>query len=193
MDSVGYRLVRLWVFIRLSVMNQQNIKKKFIELHTTESDKLFRYCFLRVSDRQTSLDMVQDSFVRLWNVIVQEKEIVNMRSFLFRIAHNLVVDWYRKKKAISLDSMTDREDGELGFQIVDESQVTLDIGAEGRMFLKKIKDLNETYRHVVYLRFVEDLSPKEISLIVDLDVNTVSVRINRGIKELRSMLHINII
>lgn len=174
-------------------MNQQNIKKKFIELHTTESDKLFRYCFLRVSDRQTSLDMVQDSFVRLWNVIVQEKEIVNMRSFLFRIAHNLVVDWYRKKKAISLDSMTDREDGELGFQIVDESQVTLDIGAEGRMFLKKIKDLNETYRHVVYLRFVEDLSPKEIALIVDLDVNTVSVRINRGIKELRSMLHINII
>ena len=56
--------------------------------------------------------------------------------------------------------------------------------------LERIKELDTTYQQVVYLRFVEDLSPKEIAAIVNRPVNVVSVRINRGIQELRKLLNV---
>jgi RNA polymerase sigma-70 factor, ECF subfamily len=173
-------------------MKQQVVKQQFTELYTAEADKLFRYCVLRVSDRDQAVDIAQDAFTRLWDSVAAGEDIHNLRSFLFKIAHNLIIDWYRKKKAISLDALLEPEDEALRFQLVDEHQQKPEIGADGRMMLEKIQFLDATYQHVVYLRFVEDLSPKEIAEIVKLDVNVVSVRINRGLNELRKMLNINI-
>jgi RNA polymerase sigma-70 factor (ECF subfamily) len=172
-------------------MKQQNPRQSFIDLYTSESDKVFRYCFLRVSNRDQAVDITQDAFTKLWDQIARGVEINNLRSFLFKIAHNLIIDWYRKKKATSLDVMLEPEDDMVRLQVVDDTQIDLDVGTEGRMLIEKIGLLDNTYQHVVYLRFVEDLSPKEIAEIVKLDVNVVSVRINRGVNELRKMLHIN--
>lgn len=177
--------------VRLSPMKQYVAKQQFVDLYTAESDKLFRYCFLRVSNRDQAMDITQDAFMRLWDSLVQGKEIDNLRSFLFKIAHNLIIDWYRKKKAISLDSLLDSEEEGSKLQVADENHVHFELQSEGKRLIEKIQVLDPTYQHVVYLRFVEDLSPKEISQIVNLDVNVVSVRINRGINALRALLDIH--
>lgn len=171
-------------------MKQPYMQQKYIDLYTSEADALFRYCFLRVSDREQAMDIVQESFTKLWDNIVAGKEISNLKAFLFKIASNAIIDWYRKKKAVSLDGMTDADEDGVGFQVQDDSQSALEIGTEGRMMLDKIKELDPTYQQVVYLRFVEDLSPKEIAVIVNKPVNVVSVRINRGIQELRKLLNV---
>ncbi len=168
-------------------MKQAMTTKEFNDLYASESDALFRYCFFRVSDREQAKDIVQEAFMKLWDTMRKDEkvDIKNPRALLFKITSNLVIDWYRKKKAVSLDNMLDNDSGEGGLQVADESFEQIEIQSEGKRLIKHIKELDPTYQQAVYLRFVEDLQPKEIAAIMDLTVNVVSVRINRGIEILR--------
>ncbi len=167
---------------------QEKVTKKFNEMYATEADAVFRYCFFRVSDREQAKDIVQESFMKLWNSFVKEPEnitIKNPRALLFKITSNLIIDWYRKKKAVSLDSILDSGALEQSLNLTDESNENIELQAEGKILLKYISDLDPTYQQVVYLRYVEDLQPKEIAEIMGLSVNVVSVRINRGVEILK--------
>jgi RNA polymerase sigma-70 factor (ECF subfamily) len=163
---------------------------KFKEIYDTESDAIFRFCLVRVSNRDQALDIMQETFLRLWQNMLADKEILNHRAFLFTVAHHLIIDWYRKKKSISLDSMTNKEDG---FDPEDEMTTVgnLQLKAEGRYLLEMIQKLSPTYKQAVYLRFVEDLSPPQIAEILSVSENAASVRINRGLEELRKIAGYN--
>lgn len=167
-------------------MNPENTNT-FQKIYDEESDAIFRFCLTRVSNREQSLDITQDTFMRLWESIVQKKDITNYRAFLFTIARNLIIDWYRKKKNISLDQMIDDSDGK--FDLIDDSLIhNLEIKSEGKYILDKISELGETYQTPLYLRFVEDLSIKEIADVLNISENATSVRINRGLEELRNKI-----
>ena len=85
-------------------MNIQSIRKQFINIYNAESDAVFRYCLLRTSSRELSLDISQESFTRLWDSMFKNKKILNHRAFLFTITRNLIIDWYRKKRSVSIET-----------------------------------------------------------------------------------------
>jgi len=156
----------------------------FKKVYEEESDTIFRFCLTRVSDREQALDITQETFLRLWKSLLEEKKILNPRAFLFTITRNLIIDWYRKKKSISLDKMLDNKDEP--YDVVDEKATNnIDLRAEGRYLLGKISELSEIYQDSIYLRFVEDMSPEEIGKVLNISTNTASVRISRGLEELR--------
>lgn len=168
-----------------------NIEDTFKKIYEEQSDAIFRFCLTRVSDRDQSLDITQETFMRLWNSLLEQKEVSNHKAFIFTIARNLIIDWYRKKKSLSIEGMIDMN-GEV-FDIIDNSKENnLELQSEGKYVLDKISELNETYQTPIYLRFVEDLSPQEIGKILNISANAVSVRINRGIEELRKITGYNI-
>lgn len=164
---------------------ETNITEIFKKIYEKESDTIFRFCLTRVSNREQALDITQETFLRLWKSMQEGKTVLNNKAFLFTIAHRLVIDWYRKKKSISLDRMMDGDDD--SYDIPDEKNMDIEIGAEGRYLLEKINELDLVYRDPIYLRFVEDLSPQEIGNILSISGNAVSVRINRGIGQLRKI------
>lgn len=178
---------------KLSIHTSYNMEtdntSKFEKIYSSESDTIFRFCLVRVSNREQAQDITEETFLRLWQSLSLGKDILNERAFLFTVCHRLIIDWYRKKKSISLDGIMHKDGGEgdePGYDIVDEkTRGNLELGAEGRYLLTKINELTETYRHPVYLHFVEGLSPKEIGDILEISANAVSVRVNRGIVELR--------
>ncbi len=159
---------------------------KFENIYKEESDAIFRFCLLRVSDREKALDLTQETFLRLWKSMLKGEEILNNKAFLFKIAHRLIIDWYRKKKSFSLESILERREDE-EYDILDENTDTesLSTQAEARHLIEKINDLPSYHRTPVYLRYVEDLSPVEIGKILGISANAASVRINRGLKELK--------
>jgi RNA polymerase sigma-70 factor (ECF subfamily) len=160
--------------------------KIFQEVYDHESDAIFRFALIKVSSRDQALDITQDTFMRLWKCMTEKKNISNYKSFLFTICRNLIIDWYRKKKSISLNAMSENYDN---FDVIDNSSINnLEINFEAKNILEKIGELNETYQTPLYLKFVEGLSPKEISEIIDISENAVSVRINRGIEVLRDKM-----
>jgi RNA polymerase sigma-70 factor, ECF subfamily len=168
---------------------ETNNTETFKKIYESKSDAIFRFCLVKVSDRQQALDLTQETFLRLWQTIIEGKKLQNEKAFLFTVAYRLIVDWYRKKKSFSLDKMMENEN--TFFEVSDEKTNNSTIGAEGRYLFSKINELSPTNRESVYLRFVENLSPQEIGSVLNVSANIASVRINRGLDELRKITGYN--
>lgn len=170
-------------------MDQDIPKKQITTLYANESDAIFRFCFFRTSDKEVALDLTQDTFVRFWDVLSRgEQKIENERAFLFTIARNLITDWYRKKKTLSLDALAEKADSDVELFMLDTApREDIELQHEARYLLERLQELEPLYQQVVYLRYVEDLKPKEIAEILGESVNSISVRIHRGIKQLRKI------
>jgi RNA polymerase sigma-70 factor (ECF subfamily) len=166
---------------------KRELNDAFLAIYTDHSDAIFRFSCTRVSDREQALDITQEVFSRLWQSMIDGKDIEYPKTFLFTIARNIIIDWYRKKKSVSLEGLANIETDEPYEPVADDAETTLRMGAEGRFLIDKIGRLSSGYRDAVYLRFVEGLSPTEISRIIGTSVNATSVRINRGIDELRKL------
>ena len=161
--------------------------KEFTAIYEAEADAIFRFCLVKVSDRELALDLTQETFSRLWQTLEKGTAMKNTRAFLFAVVNHLIIDWYRRKKAVSYER--DEDGGGEPIEPADESTrfADLEMGAEGRFLLRKINELHPSYREAVYLRYVEGLSPPDIGAALGISSNAVSVRINRGLEELKKI------
>lgn len=166
-----------------------SVKEQFAEVYSREADAVFRFCLLRTSDRDIALDFTQDTFMRFWGVLISDKHIQNARTFLFTIARNIIIDWYRKKKSLSLEAIVEGV-GEDKSSFTAIAREDVEIEAEAAYLIRKIAELEEPYQHAVYLRCVEELKPREIAEILGESANVISVRISRGLQKLRTLLHV---
>ena len=176
---------------KLDKSSFRRIERDFGEIYSRESDAIFRFCLLRTSDRDVALDFTQDTFLRFWNCLVSEKDIKNPRTFLFTIARNIIIDWYRKKKAYSLETIIDNAKEGIGAGITLKANDDVETEVEAEYLIRKIRSLPEPYSNAVYLRCVEELKPREISEILGESANVISVRISRGLDQLRKLLHLD--
>ncbi len=161
-------------------MNDNNMQKIFLESYEAYSDAIFRYCYFKTSDRELALDLTQETFTKTWQYMANGKEIENIRAFLYRVAGNLIIDSHRKKKATSLDAM--REDGFDKETDEHENQFNNLIGEE---VIKALNELDEDYKEILTLRFIEDLSIEEIEKVTGISTNNISVRIHRALSKLK--------
>ncbi len=157
--------------------------KQFLTWYEKYADDLFRYCFFKSSDREASLEIVQDVFGRMWQNIQKGREFENARAFLYASARNSVIDLYRKKKTISLDALEE----ETGFEAqIDYTQGDLN-KMEAERILGRADELEGSYKEVVMLRFVNDLSVQEIAKLLGEKENNISVRIHRALEKLKKL------
>lgn len=167
------------------------IKEKFEGVYEKEADALFRYCVLRVSNRNQAIDIIQDVFLELWRAYQKGEEIKNDRAYLFTMLRNRIIDWYRKKKSSSLDAMMENPRENINFEPIDEkAHLEIYSSAETRRIMEAIETLPGDYRDAVYLKVAEDLSPPEIASILNSNTNIISIRITRGIQKLKKKLNI---
>ena len=158
-------------------------RDSFINAYDTYADAIFRHCYFRVYDRERAKDIMQETFMKTWEYIASGNEIENIRAFLYRVANNCIIDNARKKKERSLDEL--QEQGfEPGYDDTKKHQDRLDAHAA----LAIVDQLDDKYREAVLLRYLDDLSPKEIASIINESENVVSVRIHRGLAQLKKLL-----
>jgi RNA polymerase sigma-70 factor (ECF subfamily) len=108
-----------------------------------------------------------------------------MKAFLYHILNNLIVDEYRKHKTVSLDVLLEK-----GFEpkaLHSGSPRRLFNFLDGKAALILIQRLPEKYQMVLRMRYVQDLSLKEISLITGQSKNTIAVQIHRGLERLKEL------
>jgi len=167
------------------------LKKIFEKAYADNADALYRFTLSRVSNKDQAIDIVEDTYVRLWQTL-QKQKVEEPRALLYRIARNLIIDWYRKSKSISMQTFAgeDTENSEMHMDMFAGNLVGVDVTLEAKMVIEKIAGLEPIYREAVYLRYVEELTPREIAEILGESPNVISVRINRGVKLLKSKLHI---
>lgn len=166
-------------------MNKEQ-KKNFIRAYEEHFRNLLRLCYLYVSDKEMAMDIVQDTFAKVWKYIFLGGVVKNMKAFLYKILKNNIINYYRTKKTISLDSLIEDEH----FDIKDRNvEVSMEEHADAILAFKHLDDISKRDKKIVSMHFVKGLKFKNIANITKQPVNTVVVQFHRAIKKLRNLYY----
>jgi len=158
---------------------------EYIQAFDDYSDAIFRHAFFKLSDRERAVELMQETFTKTWEYLEQGRKIINIRAFLYKVLNNLVIDEYRKdRKTVSLEMLVEE-----GFEIPSEEKLPLQDKLDFELALRHFSKLEEPYREVLVMRYVDNLEPKSIAEILGDSENAVSVRLHRGINKLQELMH----
>ncbi len=144
------------------------------------SKQLRSFLRLRVSDEQTAEDLLQETFVRIHRKIDDVEDEQRIRSWVFQIARNLIIDHYRGK----LPDTTSGVEEIPGEASGDENLNELVAGWLPAM----ISQLPESYREAVELYELQGISQQEIADRLDLSLSGAKSRVQRGRAKLKTLL-----
>jgi RNA polymerase sigma-70 factor (ECF subfamily) len=150
--------------------------------HRDYSKGLNSHAFFKTQDHSIGEDMVQDTFLKTWSYLVKGGKIETMKAFLYHILNNLIIDEYRKRKyrTTSLDDLVEK-----GFEPSNGDHERLVNFLDGKNAFLLIAKLPVAYQKIMRMRFIQNLSLTEISLITGQTKNTISVRVCRGLQKLK--------
>ncbi len=166
--------------------------RAFDELLTRNQDKIFNYIMYVVKDEDLANDLFQETFLKVITKL-QHGQYSNTGKFswwLTRIAHNVVIDHFRAQKSNRIvDAPKENDLSNL------RSASVLDKNREDEMtneqILKDVKRLVEVLpeqqRDVVYMRFFQELSFKEIAELTNVSINTSLGRMRYALMNLRKL------
>ncbi len=165
----------------------------FGEIVEIYKDKVFQLCFRILGNRHEAEDIAQEAFVRAYVNIHTFNVKLKFSTWLYRIATNLCIDRMRKKKPdYYLDAELSGTDGLNMYATVAAAAALPEEELESielqDAIQKQIMKLPEKYRTVIVLKYIEELSLKEIGEIVNLPIGTIKTRIHRGREALRKQL-----
>ncbi len=158
-------------------------------LYDKYQPNIFRFIFLKVSRREEAEDLTHQVFLNAWqNIEAFEDQGLPLSSWLYKIARNKVIDYYRTKKSIASienvpeDYFETSQDGGM-------EQIGNKIETEG--IYKALKKLSAEYQEIIIMRFVEELSPREISKITGKKSGAIRVLQFRALRRLKKILEEN--
>lgn len=159
------------------IVSQENIHM-LKELYDQNIDTLYRFAYFKLNGHeQESMDIIHDAFYKVGVELKSGKKIDNLKWYLYRCICNLINDYFRKNKPVSLET-TIEETWDIALE---ESRVE-DI-ADAKLEVEKIyrilAGLNSDDKDMFLLRYVEEMNPKEIAQIYEKDINTITVRLHR--------------
>jgi len=153
--------------------------------------KIFGFIFSKLDDVELTNDIFQDTFIKVINTLKMGKynEEGKFISWVMRIAHNLIMDHYRREKRITIHNDTEqtpffsflKDDSETIEELLINSQITADLQL-------LILELPEDQQEVIRMRLYQDLSFKEIAEATDVSINTALGRMRYAIINLRRLM-----
>ncbi len=134
-------------------------------------------------------DLLQNIFIKVWRNINEYDTSLLFSSWIYRIAHNEMIDWYRREKRRSTLSLDDEAQNIVSKLFAEEDLVARFSSQEQKTQIKEaLGTLDDKYKEILLLRFFEDKSYEEIGDILRIPPGTVAVRINRAKKQLQKSL-----
>ena len=166
--------------------------KAFDELLARTQSKLFTYIMFVVRDHDIADDIFQETFVKVITKL-QQGQYTDSGKFQFwltRIAHNVIMDWYRTQKNEHIVEPNEENDlrNLRGADVLDTYRETEMVNEQVLLDVKKLMNaLPAPQREVVYMRFYQQLSFKEIAELTGVSINTSLGRMRYALINLRRM------
>ncbi|MFC6877157.1 RNA polymerase sigma factor [Flavobacterium myungsuense] len=153
--------------------------------------KIYGFIYSKIPDRDISDDIFQDTFVKVIKTLKSNSynEEGKFLPWVMRIAHNLIIDHFRRNKKMPMF----RETEEFSiFSIMTDHSLTVEnqiIADQVQEDLKKIiEELPEDQKEVLVMRIYQDLSFKEISELTGVSINTALGRMRYALMNLRKVI-----
>ena len=163
-----------------------------------ERKKLLKFIKTRVGNEEDASDILQDVFYQLASNHGMVESIENMASWLYRVTRNKIIDWYRKRKTESIDTMTafddEDEDGyfsnlaALSSSQSDNPDAVFERQLVWDTMYEALSELPEEQREVFILHELENKSFNEIAEQTGVSVNTLLSRKRYAVLYLREKL-----
>jgi RNA polymerase sigma-70 factor (ECF subfamily) len=169
---------------QLVIKSQQGDAEAFAKVYDVYVTPIYRYIFYKVK-REDVEDLVETLFLKAWENIkrYRKQKQAGFKSWLYRIAHNLVVDHYRlTREHAGLDPrMSDTKREANPIYLTNES-------LNNDRLKKAISKLKPNYQQVIVLKFLNELSNEEISSILKKSEGSVRILQFRALKALKQTL-----
>lgn len=176
---------------RLVQLYEQGKNEAFDELLYRYKEKLYTYIYMIVQNRELAEDIFQDTFTRVIVNIKQGRynEKGRFLGFLFRVAHNLIVDLYRQEQYAQFVNPS-----EAGYDIFNNKDLC-DPSFEDQMTDLQIKQdvrrlinyLPNSQREIIMMRYYKGMSFKEIADVKQISINTALGRVRYAILNMRKI------
>lgn len=134
----------------------------------------------KTNSTELSHDLVQKTFLKTLLYLQKGGKVHLMQGFLNHVLNGLVIDEYRKNKTLSLDVLLEKG-FEPGF---DQNERLMNV-FDGKEVILLIPLLPKKYELIVRMRYLQDLTLKEIALLTKQSENTVAVQASRGVAKLK--------
>ena len=155
----------------------------FGEFYERMLDRMFRYLFYRTGHLQDAEDLTEEVFLKAWEALQRSREVPDHpEAWLYRIAHNTVIDHYRtRKRHTSLEELqppppTTETDTPEEIALATERLQSL---------MDKLHRLPPIYQQVLICRFIQGLSHKEVARVLGTNENHARILQYRALKRLR--------
>jgi len=153
--------------------------------------KIYGFIYSKISDRDISDDIFQDTFIKVIKTLKSNSynEEGKFLPWVMRIAHNLIIDHFRKNKKMPMY----RETEEFSiFSVMTDNSMTIEnrmISEQVESDLKRlIEELPDDQKEVLVMRIYQDLSFKEISELTGVSINTALGRMRYALMNLRKVI-----
>jgi RNA polymerase sigma-70 factor, ECF subfamily len=167
---------------------QQYDDRALARIYQMYSDRIFRYVFFRIGERNRAEDLTGEVFVRLLENLRNFRlgahgHSLALTGWIFRIAHNLVIDEYRRQRVREeVDSLADSEEDTIDPDMSLDFQLTR---ADLQSALRRLTDDQQT---VILLRFDQGMSSGEVAQILDKTETAVKALQRRALAALQRHL-----
>ncbi|MGK5508986.1 RNA polymerase sigma factor [Brevibacillus formosus] len=169
-----------WLLIQLV---QKGNRDAYAHLVDKYKERLYSYLYRMTGQQQDAQDLTQEAFIKAYCQLDKYKPTDAFLAWLYRIASNLCIDAWRKNKHYAKTPLEEtrliESDTPEKAYLEKEKQDTLQ---------QQIMALGEEYRVVFLLKYLEQMSYKEISEILHVPVTTVQMRIHHAKKKLRASI-----
>ena len=170
-------------------------EKAFEVLLLRHKDKIYRFIYMKIRNRDLAQDIFQEAFVKIINTLKlgAYNEEGKFLPWAMRIAHNLVIDHFRKSSKMRMisESSSSREDFNI-FSVLslDEKNAyeTLAYGELETQMVGLIDHLPESQRDILIKRLYQEMSFKDIAEMEDISINTALGRMRYALINLRKLI-----
>ena len=168
--------------VKLIIRAEGGDFEAFGELYSIYLDRIYRYVFYQVKDRMTAEDITEEVFVKAWQAIGSCKgKEATFSSWLYRIAHNHMLNTLRNKKkftSIETENLVDASD----------PKIELETALDHQELLATIADLPQNQKEVIILKFIEEMDNREISKVLGKREGAIRILQMRALANLRQKL-----
>ena len=167
-----------WTWAAWNATAYQKDKEQFAALYKKYIDTIYNYFWYRVGhDHDVAEDLAQETFVRAYQALPNFKITgTSYVSYLLTIAHNLLVNYYRSPKPISIEAT--------GVDVPQEIWSAIETKDNISSMWRAIQQLSTKERDILYLKYRKDYKVSEIAAIVGRSENAVKLVLSRARKKL---------
>ena len=170
-------------------------EKAFETLLLRHKDKVYRFIYMKVRDGALAEDIFQDTFIKVVRTLKSGayNEEGKFLPWAMRIAHNLIIDYFRKKNKVRLisESSSTRDDYNIFHTIDNDEKNVEEVMAQTELeqqMVELIDYLPETQRDILRKRIFKEMSFKDIADEEDISINTALGRMRYALINLRKLI-----